>query len=240
MTLRDSCPLRQRFHDAIVILLLHPLTRLLQEFPMAAKVRLTTVLLPLVACFSMSAYSADTGTSEHGPSKGIIIVPVIPLDEEEAQGYGEPGSPNGMDELRASRKTPQLRDPSRGMYDPETEREGDSRSTGQLSRDRLDLEGRRSRSLEELASPLRERRNIDRSRGRLREPEERIYGTPSLKDRLSVPDSRSDYRIESTRDLRQQYIEESGSSDYRVYSTRPREPARVPGEPYGSPSHWRP
>jgi hypothetical protein len=208
---------------------------------MMTKVRLTTFLLPLIACFSVSAYSADTGTgsSKHGTSREIIIVPV-PLDEEETQGYGEPGSPNEMDEPRAPRKAPQPRDPARGMYDPETEREGDSRSTGQLSRDRLDLEGKRSRSLEELASPLRERRNIDRSRGRLREPGERIYGTPSLKDRLSVPDSRSDYLIESTRDLRQPYIEENGNSDYRVYSTRPREPARVPGEPYGSPSHWRP
>jgi len=189
---------------------------------MTAKVRLTIYLLPLITCFSVPAYAADTGpgSTRHGTSKEIIIVPVVPLDDEEAQNYGEPDSPREVDEPRAPRKTPQPRDPTRGMYDPETEREGDSRSTGQLSRDRLDLEGKRSRSLEELASPLRERRSIDRSRGRLREPGERIYGTRSLRDRLSVPDSRSDYRIESTRDLRQEYIEENGGEDYRVYRTR--------------------
>lgn len=183
---------------------------------MTIRIRLTTLLLSLTALLSMPALSAETaGTA--GSSKEIIIIPVIP---GAAGAVQEPDSQRETDEPRAQRKTPEPRDPTRGMYDPETAREGDARTLNQLSRDRLNLEGNRSRSLDDLSSPLRERRRIDQSRGRLRGPAERIYGTPSLKDRLSAPDSRRDYRIDSTRDLRQEYIDEYGSADYRVYRTR--------------------
>jgi hypothetical protein len=179
---------------------------------MTIPMRFTTLLLPLIVLLGVSAHSAETGGA--GSSKEVIIVPVIPGTAEGVQG------PNEQDEPRAHRKTPEPRDPTRGMYDPETEREGDARTLDQLSRDRLNLEGQRSRSLDDLTSPLRERRRIDQSRGRLRGPDERTYGTPSLRDRLSVPDSRRDYRIDSSRDLRQEYIEENGSADYRIYRTR--------------------
>lgn len=181
---------------------------------MTIRVRFPTLLLTLLALAGIPAYSAAAGAS-----KEIIIVPVIP-GAAEAQGSGEPDSQRETDEPRAQRKTPEPRDPTRSMYDPETAREGDARTLNQLSRDRLNLEGQRSRSLDDLSSPLRERRRIDQSRGRLRGPVKRMYGTPSLKDRLSAPDSRREYRIDSTRDLRQEYIEENGSSDYRVYRTR--------------------
>lgn len=184
---------------------------------MTTRVRYPTLLLTLLALGSIPAYSAPLAA---GSSKEIIVVPVIPGAAETPQGPGEPGSQHEMDEPRMQRKTPEPRDPTRGMYDPETAREGDARTLNQLSRDRLNLEGQRSRSLDDLSSPLRERRRIDQSRGRLRGPAERIYGTPSLKDRLSAPDSRREYRIDSTRDLRQEYIEENGSADYRVYRTR--------------------
>lgn len=183
---------------------------------MATRARFPTLLFTLMALCSTPANSAPVA----GAAEEIIVVPVIPGAAEAVQEPGEPNSPQEMEQPRAQRKPPEPRDPSRGMYDPETEREGDARTLRQLSRDRLNLEGRRSRSLEDLASPLRERRRIDQSRGRLREPEERTYGTSSLRNRLSVPDSRRDYRIESTRDLRQEYIEENGSADYRVYRTR--------------------
>lgn len=180
---------------------------------MMMPVRFPTLLFTLMALCSMPAMAADS-------SKKIIIVPVIPGAAETVQGPGEPASQKEMDEPRAPRKTPEPRDPTRGMYDPETGREGDARTLNQLSRDRLNLEGQRSRSLNDLSSPLRERRSIDQSRGRLG-AKERAYGTSSLRSRLSVPDSRRDYRIESTRpDLRQEYIEENGSADYRVYRTR--------------------
>jgi hypothetical protein len=189
---------------------------------MTIRIRLTILLLSLTAFSSMPALSAETAGagSAAGSSKEIIILPVIPGAAGAVQGSGEPDSQRDMDEPRAQRKTPEPRDPTRGMYDPETAREGDARTLNQLSRDRLNLEGNRSRSLDDLSSPLRERRRIDQSRGRLRGPAERIYGTPSLKDRLSAPDSRRDYRIDSTRDLRQEYIDEYGSADYRVYRTR--------------------
>lgn len=45
-----------------------------------------------------------------------------------------------------------------------------------------------------------------------------------MRNRLSVPDSRREYHIDSSQDLRQEYIEENGSSDYRVYRTGPRSP----------------
>lgn len=191
---------------------------------MTTRIRFTTLLLPLIVFFVIPAYSAETaagaGSVTAGPSREIIVVPVIPATSEEEQGLNEPNSQREMDQPRAHRKTPEPRDPTRGMYDPETEREGDARTLNQLSRDRLNLEGKRSRSLDDLSSPLRERRRIDQSRGRLRGPEERTYGTSSLRNRLSVSDSRRDYSIESTRDLRQEYIEENGSADYRVYRTR--------------------
>lgn len=181
---------------------------------MMMPVRFPTLLFTLMVLCSVPAMAADS-------SKKIIIVPVIPGAAETVQGAGEPASQDEMDEPRAPRKTPEPRDPTRGMYDPETEREGDARTLNQLSRDRLNLEGKRSRSLNDLSSPLLERRRIDQSRGRLGDSRERRYGTSSLRDRLSVPDSRRDYRIESTRpDLRQEYIEENGSADYRVYRTR--------------------
>lgn len=180
---------------------------------MTMRVRFPTLLFTLMALCSMPAMAADS-------SKKIIIVPVIPGAAETVQGPGESASQKEMDEPRAPRKTPEPRDPTRGMYDPETGREGDARTLNQLSRDRLNLEGQRSRSLNDLSSPLRERRSIDQSRGRLG-AKERAYGTSSLRSRLSVPDSRRDYRIESTRpDPRQEYIEENGSADYRVYRTR--------------------
>lgn len=188
---------------------------------MTTRMRFTTFLLPLIAFFSLPVYSAETGAGSVKDSspKTIILVPVSPIATEEMRPDAQK-TQEEMDEPRAPRKTPEPRDPTRGMYDPETDREGDARAIRQLSRDRLNLEGKRSRSLEELASPLRERRSIDQIRGRLREPEERTYGTSSLKDRLSVSDSRRDYRIESSRDLRQEYIDENGSADYRVYRTR--------------------
>jgi hypothetical protein len=186
---------------------------------MTIPMRFTTLLLPLIAFLGIPAHSAETGVA--GSSKEIIIVPVIPGTAEGVQGPNEPDSQREMDQPRAHRKTPEPRDPTRGMYDSETEREGDARTLNQLSRDRLNLEGQRSRSLNDLSSPLLERRRIDQSRGRLRDSKERSYGTSSLRDRLSVPDSRRDYRIESTRpDLRQEYIEENGSADYRIYRTR--------------------
>jgi hypothetical protein len=193
-----------------------------QEFSMTMQIRFTTLLLPLIAFFGVTAHSAETVAVpvEVGTSKAIVIVPVISGTAEDVQGSIEPNSPDEMDQPRAQRKTPEPRDPTRGMYDPHTEREGDSRTLDQLSRDRLNLDGKRSRSLDDLSSPLRERRRIDQSRGRLREPEERTYGTSSLQNRLSVPDARRNYRIESSRDLRQEYIEENGSADYRVYRTR--------------------
>jgi hypothetical protein len=186
---------------------------------MTIPMRFTTLLLPLIALLGIPAHSAETGVA--GSSKEVIIVPVIPGTAEGVQGANEPDSQREMDQPRAHRKTPEPRDPTRGMYDPETEREGDARTLDQLSRDRLNLEGQRSRSLNDLTSPLLERRRIDQSRSRLGISKERSYGTPSLRDRLSVPDSRRDYRIESTRpDLRQEYIEENGSADYRIYRTR--------------------
>lgn len=185
---------------------------------MTIPMRFTTLLLSLIALLGIPAYSAETEVA--GSSKEVIIVPVIPGTAEGVQGPNEPDSQREMDQPRAHRKTPEPRDPTRGMYDPETEREGDARTLDQLSRDRLNLEGQRNRSLDDLTSPLRERRRIDQSRGRLRGPDERTYGTPSLRDRLSVPDSRRDYRIDSSRDLRQEYIEENGSADYRIYRTR--------------------
>lgn len=148
----------------------------------------------------------------------VIIVPVEAGTADPSAM--EPGTPEEVEPPRAPRKAPEVRDSTRGMYDPETGREGDSRSLDQLSRDRLDIEGKRSRSLDDLGSPARERRRIDQSRGRLNTPGERVYGTPSLRDRLGVPDSRRDYRIEGTRDLRQEPIDEDGSEDYRVYRTR--------------------
>lgn len=180
---------------------------------MMMRVRFLILLFTLMVLCSTPAVAA-------GSSKGIIIVPVIPGAAETVQGLGVPASQKEMDEPRAQRKPPEPRDPTRGMYDPETEREGDARTLNQLSRDRLNLEGKRSRSLNDLSSPLRERRSIDQSRGRLGDAKVRAYGTSSLRNRLSVPDSRRDYRIESTRDLRQEYIEENGSADYRVYRTR--------------------
>lgn len=192
---------------------------------MTISMRFTTLLLPLIALLGIPAHSAETvagtGSVEAGSTKEVIIVPVIPGTEEGVRGANEPDSQREMDEPRAHRKTPEPRDRTRGMYDPETAREGDARTLDQLSRDRLNLEGQRSRSLDDLTSPLRERRRIDQSRGRLGGSKERSYGTSPLRDRLSVPDSRRDYRIESTRpDLRQEYIEENGSADYRVYRTR--------------------
>lgn len=191
---------------------------------MIIPMRCTTLLLPLIVLVGIPAHATETaagaGSVEAGSTKEVIIVPVIPGTEEGVQGANEPDSQREMDEPRAHRKTPEPRDPTRGMYDPETAREGDARTLDQLSRDRLNLEGKRSRSLNDLSSPLRERRSIDQSRGRLG-AKERAYGTSSLRNRLSVPDSRRDYRIESTRpDLRQEYIEENGSADYRVYRTR--------------------
>lgn len=184
-----------------------------------AQFAIAWLLLP--TCFGIPAYAADTtaGSSAAGVSKPIVVIPVVPGGSMEVQKPGAPESQRETDEPRAARKPPEPRDPTRGMYDPHTEREGDSRTLDQLSRDRLNLEGKRSRSLDELSSPLRERRHIDQSRGRLGEPEERTYGTPSLRERLSVPDSRREYRIDSTQDLRE-YIEENGSSDFRVYRSR--------------------
>ena len=195
-----------------------------QEFSMTMLMRFATLLLPLLAFYGVSAHSAETVAGavpvEAGTSKGILIVPVIPGTAEEVQGSNEPNSQGELDQPRAQRKTPEPRDPTRGMYDPHIEREGDSRTLDQLSRDRLNLDGKRSRSLDDLSSPLRERRRIDQSRGRLRGPEERTYGTSTLQNRLSIPDARRNYQIESRRDLRQEYIEENGSADYRVYRTR--------------------
>ena len=191
---------------------------------MTMLMRFATLLLPLLAFYGVSAHSAETVAGavpvEAGTSKGIVIVPVIPGTAVEVQGSNEPNSQGEMDQPRAQRKTPEPRDPTRGMYDPHTEREGDSRTIDQLSRDRLNLDGKRSRSLDDLSSPLRERRRIDQSRGRLRGPEERTYGTSTLQNRLSILDARRNYQIESRRDLRQEYIEENGSSDFRVYRTR--------------------
>jgi hypothetical protein len=145
--------------------------------------------------------------------------PVVPVESVLAEQGIEPGAPEEAEPPRVPRRIPEVRDPSRGMYDPHTEREGDARSLDQLSRDRLNIDGKRSRSLDDLASPARERQRIDESRGRLNSGE-RVYGTPSLRERLSVPDSRRTYRIDGTRDLRQEPIDEHGSADYRVYRTR--------------------
>lgn len=169
---------------------------------------------PLMLC---ALWGAPLAMAEEG--RKIIVVPV-PVETSPDPVLRSPEAPEEADPPRAPRKIPEVRDPARGMYDPETAREGDSRTLDQLSRDRLNMEGKRSRSLDDLGSPLRERRRIDQSRGRLSDPGERTTGTSSLRNRLGVPDSRRDYRIESTRDLRQEYIEENGSSDYRVYRTR--------------------
>jgi hypothetical protein len=162
---------------------------------------------------AISGPAADGTKGERHSGETIVIVPAeTAAAEPDAQDEAEPP--------RGPRKVPEVRDPSRGMYDPYTGREGDTRSLDQLSRDRLNIEGKRSRSLNDLGSPARERQGIDQSRGRLYDPGERVYGTPSLQDRLGVPDSRREYRIDGTRDLRQEPIDEHGSEDFRVYRTR--------------------
>lgn len=175
-------------------------------------------LLPVVTLAGTAAYADAAG--EVGTRAGVVVIPVIPVEAAPTPQEAEPGTPDDMEPPRAPRKIPEVRDPTRGMIDPHTEREGDARSLDQLSRDRLNIDGKRSRSLDDLASPLRERRRIDQSRGRLREPGDSAYGASSLKNRLGVQDSRRDYRIESTHDIGQEYIEENGSSDYRVYRRR--------------------
>ena len=176
--------------------------------------------LLLTAAYATPAISgpgADHSKGERHAGETIVIVPV---ESETMQPLAPPATPDEAEPPRAPRRVPEVRDPSRGMYDPHTEREGDARSLDQLSRDRLDIEGKRSRSLDDLASPSRERQRIDQSRGRLYDPGARVYGTPSLHDRLSVPDSRREYRIDGTRDLRQEPIDEHSSEDFRVYRTR--------------------
>lgn len=195
-----------------------------QEIFMTMRKRWTSLLLPLIALFGNPAQSAEvagsTVAAEAGSPKTVIVVPVIPGAENGVRQSGEPNTPDEAEPPRAPRRIPEVRDPTRGMYDPETAREGDSRTLDQLSRDRLNLEGRRSRSLNDLTSPLLERRRIDQSRGRLPRAGERAYGTPSLHDRLGVQDSRKEYRIDSTREIGEDQIEENGSSDYRIYRTR--------------------
>lgn len=174
----------------------------------------------LAAAYATPAIAGDAAGNPEDRYRvePAIIVPVETGAVERSRA--EPGAPEEAEPPRAPRKVPEVRDPTRGMYDPHTDREGDARSLDQLSRDRLNIDGKRSRSLDDLASPSRERKRIDQSRGRLSDPGERVYGTSSLRNRLGVPDSRRDYRIDSTRDLRQEPIDENGSEDYRVYRTR--------------------
>lgn len=162
-------------------------------------------LFPLALVVGAPVYAAE-------PSAEVTAAPNGAVTQTNAQAE---------DDVEArTRKTPDPRDPTRGMYDPHTDREGDARSLEQLSRDRLNIDGKRSRSLNDLASPLRERRSIDQARGRLGAPNTRSYGTSTLRDRLDVQDSRRDYRIDSSRDLREEYIDEHGAADSRVYRTR--------------------
>ena len=172
--------------------------------------------LLLSAAYATPAISGPAaGGAEDERHRGETIV-IVPAET----GAAEPSAPEEAEPPRGPRKVPEVRDPSRGMYDPHTGREGDARTLDQLSRDRLNIEGKRSRSLDDLGSPARERQRIDQSRGRLYDPGERVYGTPSLQDRLGVPDSRREYRIDGTRDLRQEPIDQHGSEDFRVYRTR--------------------
>ena len=162
----------------------------------------------LLGALGLPAHAADAANRAGGK---IVIAPPADAAKEAASSEDE-------DVSRMPRKSPEPRDPTRGMYDPHTDREGDSRSIQELSRDRLNIDGKRSRSLGDLASPLRERRSIDQARGRIRS-DERTYGTPSLHERLGVQDSRKEYRIDSTRQIGDDPIEENGASDYRVYRT---------------------
>jgi hypothetical protein len=175
--------------------------------------------LLLAVAYATPAISGPVNSSQRERHAGETII-IVPAETEAAEPIAATDTPEEAEPPRGPRRTPEVRDPSRGMYDPYTGREGDTRSLDQLSRDRLNIEGNRSRSLDDLASPSRERQRIDQSRGRLYDPGERVYGTPSLQDRLGVPESRRNYRIDSTRDLRQEPIDESGSTDYRVYRTR--------------------
>lgn len=168
-------------------------------------------LLLLLGALGFPAHAADPAANRAGGK--IVIVPPADAAKDAAGNEDE-------DVSRMPRKTPEPRDPTRGMYDPHTDREGDTRSLNELSHDRLNIDGQRSRSLGDLASPLRERRAIDQGRGRIRSDSgERTYGTPSLHERLGVQDSRKEYRIDSTRQIGDDPIEENGASDYRVYRT---------------------
>lgn len=183
-----------------------------------SKLRIS-VMLALMPFSVSPALAGGAYPDDYPQPEAVIVVPVEPgmSAQPMEDALQEPAVP------RAPRPIPEIRDPSRGMYDPYTEREGDSRTLDQLSRDRLNIEGKRSRSLEELGSPQRERRAIDRarSRGPLDDPGERVYSTRSLRERQSMPDSRREYHLESDRrDLREEYIDERGDEDYRVYRTR--------------------
>lgn len=173
----------------------------------------------LILSFPLIGYAGGVEYDDSYRVEPVIVVPIQPGSAEEP--LMSPSAPLENEPPRAPRRIPEVRDPSRGMVQPYTDREGDARTLDQLSRDRMNVEGKRSRSLDDMASPMRERRANERARRPLDDPGERVYSTRSLRERQSMPDSRQEYYHESQRpDLREEYGHERGDEDYRVYRTR--------------------